>query len=384
MKKITVTEKLSKLPLKNRDSAIDIVKGMGIFFMVGVHCGAFFTNFIYLFHMAIFFIASGYLYKEKYTENFSNLKLFIKKKIKSLYFPYVLWMLIYSVLHNSFIRINIYTDNPEITKYISGTYIGTTSAYTTQELLIKIVQNFFLFGNEQLAGAFWFISALFKLSVMYAVFDFILCRFLQTKNRDIIQLILSVLFLGLGYYCQLSNRTFLQFDISLSCYILFYLGHILNKKKEIVQFDSKVVNLIICTASFAILMILQNFGSISLNKNFYSNPLYLIIVSIAGWEFLYSLSFFIKKTKILKNLLMLCSQNSMAIVILHFLAFKIINLLQVFMKHQPLFLIAAFPTLYTYSFWWVAYLFTGLFIPVLLNIIYKRIKLFFTQRLCLK
>ena len=354
---------------------------MGIFFMVGAHCGAFFTNFISLFHMAIFFIASGYLYKENYAESFDNLKLFMIRKIKSLYFPYVLWMLIYSVLHNSFIKISIYTDNPEITKYISGTYIGTTAAYTTRELLIRIVQNFFLFGNEQVAGAFWFISALFKLSIMYVVFDFILCRFHQTKYKDIIQLILSVLFLGLGYYCQLSNRTFLHFDVSLSCYILFYLGHILKKKKEIVQFDSKVVNLIIYTISFIILMILQNFGSIGLSGNFYSDPLYLIIVSVAGWEFLYSLSFFIKKTKILKNLLVLCSQNSMAIVILHFLAFKIINLLQVFIKHQPLFLIAAFPTLYTYSFWWIIYLFTGLFIPVLLNIIYKKIKLFFTQRL---
>ena len=39
---------------KVRDATIDILKGIGIILMVAGHCGAPFTSYIYLFHMAIF------------------------------------------------------------------------------------------------------------------------------------------------------------------------------------------------------------------------------------------------------------------------------------------------------------------------------------------
>lgn len=51
--------------VNKRDSCIDIIKGLGISFMVAGHCGSPITKFITLFHMAIFFVASGYCYKEK-------------------------------------------------------------------------------------------------------------------------------------------------------------------------------------------------------------------------------------------------------------------------------------------------------------------------------
>lgn len=45
-----------------RYKVIDVIKGYGICLMVCGHSGAPFTNWIYLFHMALFFIASGYLW----------------------------------------------------------------------------------------------------------------------------------------------------------------------------------------------------------------------------------------------------------------------------------------------------------------------------------
>lgn len=46
----------------HRDITLDLVKGIGILLMVIRHARAPYSDFVLLFHMAIFFIASGYLY----------------------------------------------------------------------------------------------------------------------------------------------------------------------------------------------------------------------------------------------------------------------------------------------------------------------------------
>ena len=68
-----------------RDTQIDILKGIGIFLMVFRHARGPYSDFVLLFHMALFFIASGYLYKRdnEYTKN--NFVKFIKRKLKSLW-----------------------------------------------------------------------------------------------------------------------------------------------------------------------------------------------------------------------------------------------------------------------------------------------------------
>ncbi len=51
--------------IQMRNTKIDVIKGMAIILVVLGHCGFPATNFIYLFHMAVFFIASGYCWNEK-------------------------------------------------------------------------------------------------------------------------------------------------------------------------------------------------------------------------------------------------------------------------------------------------------------------------------
>ena len=54
--------------MKNRDDVIDIAKGIGILLMILGHCNGLpylLRNFIFSFHMPLFFIFSGYFYKPK-------------------------------------------------------------------------------------------------------------------------------------------------------------------------------------------------------------------------------------------------------------------------------------------------------------------------------
>lgn len=74
--------------MSERINYIDVAKGIGIALVVVGHCtiGTSLFNFIYQFHMPFFFFLSGTLYKNEYD---TKPLLFIKKKLKGLYIPYI-------------------------------------------------------------------------------------------------------------------------------------------------------------------------------------------------------------------------------------------------------------------------------------------------------
>jgi fucose 4-O-acetylase-like acetyltransferase len=214
---------------QTRNLSIDIIKGIGIFCMVAGHSGSPFTKFVYLFHMAIFFIASGYCYKSENSDSSILMFGFIKKKIMKLWFPYVLWNAIYSCLHNFFLKINVYTDNPLLLEYVSGTYIRTTEYWTIIDVLKSIFKGILLHGGTQMGAAFWFIAVLIELSITYCMVDFIIKRILKKSDTSKIQFIVSIFFLSLGYGCYIMNLSFWGINRVLSYYVLFHGGYMLRK-----------------------------------------------------------------------------------------------------------------------------------------------------------
>lgn len=87
-----------------RNINIDIAKGIGIMLVVIGHTDSPLHDFIYLFHMPLFFFLSGYAYKK--IDSYNPIKV-IKKRFKSLYIPFISIQLVYLMLHNIFIKINI-------------------------------------------------------------------------------------------------------------------------------------------------------------------------------------------------------------------------------------------------------------------------------------
>lgn len=98
----------SCLKVHNRDIHIDFIKAVGIVLMVAVHGGiaAKVSNFIGLFHMAIFFMASGYLYNSNSNKDVQALRNYIIKKIRKLYLPYFLINTLFIILNNLFVMIH--------------------------------------------------------------------------------------------------------------------------------------------------------------------------------------------------------------------------------------------------------------------------------------
>ena len=67
---------------------IDIAKGIGIILVIIGHVSinANINDFIYSFHMPLFFIISGFLYKPK--------KNFVKNKVRSILIPYFVFSIV--------------------------------------------------------------------------------------------------------------------------------------------------------------------------------------------------------------------------------------------------------------------------------------------------
>lgn len=91
------------MSIANRDNSISMTKGLAIILMVISHApfSKIGWQFISMFHMPLFFIVSGYCFKENYLNDSC---IYLRKRIKGAYWPYVKYQLLFLLLHNVFLR----------------------------------------------------------------------------------------------------------------------------------------------------------------------------------------------------------------------------------------------------------------------------------------
>ena len=160
---------------KQRDPVLDSMRGIGIVLMVLGHSGFPGTGFIYLFHMALFFMLSGWLFSLR-----GGLVHFAKRKVVTLWLPFVLANTAFTVLNNLFLRLNILTGDERILA-LPGNIVTTP---TTLKDVIGRTAHWCVFdGGTQLGGALWFIQALFQISILYAVVEFLLQKLLRGDQQ---------------------------------------------------------------------------------------------------------------------------------------------------------------------------------------------------------
>lgn len=351
---------------------VDIIKAIGIILMVAGHSGAPFSKFIYLFHMAVFFIASGFCYKSSSSDSIKAVSKVFLSKIKSLWLPFFIWSTIYILLHNFFLKINIYTDDPVfLSLYPAGNILQTRYSFLTQ--IKKILKAVFFFGGEQMSGAFWFLSTLFFISVLYCFIDYLLKKiFCNEKKLVLFQGIVAIIFLMLGYYCSVHQLKLFSLPRVASYYCLYFIGYLFSIFKEKYINRNTLFYFLVWMISFSLLLVLNQLGAIGLSTNSYMNPIFLLSCSTAGWGFLFSSAFFIKRIFVIKKILCYIGQNTLSIVILHFLCMKIVTFLIVKIYNLPMCSLAAFPNLYgNIGLWWLIYTLVGTIIPIMFNSLYR-------------
>lgn len=236
---------------------INTAKALGIIAVVIGHTDSPPVPYVYLYHMALFFFISGYLYKDYYTERPFQL---IKKRIRSLYLPYIKYELLYLALNNLFFRFHL---------------IGWK--YSGQDFLTHFKNIMTMNGNEQLAGAFWFFVSLFTVNLLFCAISWVCSRFFEEHMEDARLIMVSACFIlgNLLVYKGIQYSRF--FDTSLVAMLIFYTGYLYRKNESLIKmkFAYALVAVIFLVTS-------KLYGHIEMVINYYVNPAYFVMNSITG------------------------------------------------------------------------------------------------------
>ena len=364
-----------------RNDKIDILKGIAIVLVVLGHTRFGGTGYIYLFHMAVFFMASGFFYKEKQSDSIKALFKSIKKRIVGIWLPFVVWNTAFTLLHNTFIRINVYTSDEVIRQYLDESLVNITLPLSHKYMAINIIKGFFLAGHTRMGGTFWFLRTLFYISVLYLCLDFIYKLFSKDKNKILItQGLVSAIFLIIGFAMQIIGFDSLGLDLMFSCYCLYYSAFLLGKFTPSITQKCNIIIYTVTAILCSLLLLLMSFvGEISLGSNYYPNPLFMLLASFFGWLMLYSISAIIELLAPVKTLFCSLGKNSLIIMIFHFLFFKPVSLLIAVVKGWPLQTIAGFPVSYNRGLWWIIYTIISIGLCMLSAYIWHKTKAFFRK-----
>lgn len=358
-----------------RDIQYDIAKGIGMILVVLGHANAPFKSFIYLFHMALFFIISGYFYKGEKLQSLNSLLLYCKKQWTRLILPYIIFCTTTLILNNFFININLYTNNSDLSLIKENYDFNTALTYLDiNTILYKMVFVLILSRGSELCPALWFLKVLFLITILYAILDYLLHRFITNeKFLNIIKINLIVCFAIGGVFLQKFHINFYNIGSIFSSIILFYLGTIL---KKYIKFSTLSLRKFIISVFFLIIASINNI-MVDIAANKYPNLILFIFISLSGYFFIMYLSDLIKRNSILSKISIYIGMNTLPILFFHFLAFKLVNIVEIAIYGLPKFYLAAIPVIYSKPLWWLLYAFVGIIFPLIFQYLYQKLKLKF-------
>lgn len=330
-----------------------MAKGIAIILMVLVHTcfSDYGGKLINMFHMPLFFLMSGYCFKDTYLDSFKN---YAWKRIKGSYWPFVKWGLLFLALHNVFFTLNIY--NAEY-----GYQGNVSNLYTSHDFLqrtIYIVVG--MQGNEQLLGGYWFLHSYFIAS--FITFGIVwLCRKKwQLAVGGGILLIVSVLMtkfnLRVPFYVYDKDVLGASFMVMGYCY-----------KQAGLKWENHIIPVMII--GVCLLVLGTAYWQCSMVGLVWTKTIPYTITAIAGTLMIFSLCKRLANLSFFQKSLSYIGDRTLSILTWHFLSFKIVSLVIIGIYGITITRLAEFPVIQEYSIkgWWILYITIGVTIPLLLE-----------------
>lgn len=352
--------------IKNYNQTFAIMKGIAIISVVVGHCtlSQNVEAYVNQYHLAAFFFVAGYFLTDKYV---TDPLLLVKKRIKSLYFPFIISCLICILLHNLLCEIYVYSTPLSIKEMLIG----------GSNVIFK------LFSSEPLMGAMWFCPTLLFSSIIFGLILWLGNKFQIRKTlitTGIMVLVISVAEIALKVFHLKSPYTIWQNMIISG--ILFE-GWIFRNYLEIHLLQIRKSSLLLAGVIIAITLAffvknnyLFNLQSAHLKE---IPALYLLIVTFFASLMVYVFSYSLRLT-FLGRLVAIVGNHSFSIMLLHFSAFKIVNFLICLINDIPLNEISQFPTIpYENKVWLFAYTTIGCALPVIVVLIKNKLLNLYTK-----
>ena len=348
-----------------RNHTIDILKGLGIIFVVVVHsrCPNFYLS---SFVMPLFLIASGFFFKEIYLD---SKKEYLKRKVRGLYLPFLKWSLIFLLLHNLFFHVGILNDA------YGNTYGQRSHLYSPNEIITHVLNITFTMSDYEvfLLGAYWFIRALFVGCLLLCFCSFAINKIVKSKSRSIA--IVAIAFCLLG-----GLMTFFHFRIPYfpqggyrEVMSVFFLGcgYFISKAHHYME-RWYVAWGALCMLVFANGVRQQSMGYLSV----FADWVVLPWAGICGTVFVYYVSSNIaKRDNAFSRTLIYIGQNTFYILTFHFLMFKPAMLLNAFYYHLDWKVIGCHPVVLPVRdhWFWIIYSLTSLILSLAMTKVIKKL-----------
>lgn len=332
-----------------RNETIDIAKGIGIILVILGHLSSpmyevgwltCMRGFVYQFHIPLFFFLSGIFMKTG-----ESWGVFLNKKVTRLYLPYaisnLLFLVVYAVAHA-----------------INGEEIVVID---TVKHAVKVLLGM---AVTPLGGATWFLFILFVSQILYRIVSR-LFSCVDGKFKAIA--ILSMGVAGMLFYPESCASKALVAMLFLYLGQLVYSEGFMEKLKELVPF--KVVFFLI---SVIAIIVCAQVNDVDISQGEYGNPLLFLMSSMAGIFMTIQLSDLVVKTKQCRLFLCYLGASTMWVLLLHFLAFRAINLLQIAIYGDEFATIFYHPCNRITGLWPLVYTLVGVLFPLSFRMIFKK------------
>ena len=376
-----------------RDTIISIAKGIAIILMVIAHAEApgWLCNFIFEFHMPLFFITAGYFFSTKYLNDEAT---FVKKRIKGLYIPFVKWSVFFLIIHNWMFDIGILN---EVYGNESGGVLHPWSWHQMQQNLWNI---FTAMGGYDafLCGAFWFFRGLFVASILYLiiykVLDSSLSRIPKISRIPgvfsyIPYFICLIMLLLCGWKTweglKVINLVQGGYRDMMGCFF-FGIGFIFR------QFVDRYRNLVShyyssvwTTIIFAfVVFIFSKYLTANMNwRSSFQQFLSLPVPAILGFLMTYNISTWIDNyDNRLKRSLVYIGDHTLNIFIFHIVSYKVVSLIKIWYYGLDIRQIGCHMVIHDYSqqdYFWILYTIAGVGLPLAGTWLYEKVKLKFNE-----
>lgn len=247
---------------------IDSAKGISIILMIIGHCllvDNFFRNFIFSFHIPLFFILSGYNLRE--INSFREFGDSLLKDFKKLFVPSLFIIIVCNIVKFSNFGLLYILKNIFISILWSNG-VGTV-----------------LFGSfVPISGAFWFLACLFVSKNIVRLIDYCVIK----KFRIFVYIFIILFGFIIGNYCWLP----FSFDICLASVLFLKIGIIYRKNEKLFQKYSKILIIVFCLIW---LICLLNGFYIEFAVRYYPGGIVCVIEAVFGsFTIIYLCKFFEK------------------------------------------------------------------------------------------
>lgn len=275
-----------------RDKTIDIAKGIGIIVVVWGHIGQDFIlkNEIFLFHMPLFFLLSGYFFKDK---GLTFIDVF-KKRIQSYIIPYFVFFIIILLCF--------------ILLYVSIGYAD--KIYLSPKIIIQ---------PYGVVRALWFLLSLFEVHIgYYFIAKYIRKEWIQSS------ICLSCLILShIAFRCGVSLPLYI--DSSLSMMIFFHIGYLMHKYRILDSLKYSLLLLVVCVLFYIAGIIGKIEIDVMVNK-IEGNLLLAFLAAFGGAYIVLYVSLLLKKynkISFINSTLTYLGRNTLTIFSMHLLCIEV-------------------------------------------------------------